>query len=313
MLLNAPKLLQHFLSGKADLTILAYTKDLEDFRLHVKAPTTEAAIVRLLGGTHPAGQALLAKYRATMLDRRGLGSATVNRRLSTLRSLGKESRILGMVPWVLEAKDVRHEFVRDTRGPSVADVVKLLKHMDALPPTRPALRDRALIRLMTDLALRRGTICRIDVKDFNPAQREVKVQDKGKRSKSVKTLTGPACQAIGKWLKARTPGSGPLFINFDQVHQSKTGKRITGSAIYAILKARGIEAGIKKPLHPHGLRHTAITMAAEIAAKMGYGLDKVAEFSGHSNVATLRRYIDKTRDVQGEIANAVSAGLRKRR
>ena len=311
MLFNARKLLSHFLDpgSKSPLTIKAYSTDLEDFRIAINAATVEEAVTRLLAGDHGAGQALLSRYVGRMSGGRGLGSATINRRLSTLRSIGKESRVLGMVPWVLEAKNVRHEAVRDTSGLSEANAIKLLEHMDTLARSKPVLRDRAIIRLLLDHAFRRGALCKLDMSDFNAQTGELKVLEKGKRQKAARRLSGATRQALSDWVNVRGPHSGAIFINFDTLHKTKTGKRVSGSAIYAILKARAKGAGIKGPIRPHGLRHTSIVLAAAEAAKRGYGLDKVREHSGHKNVRTLEIYLDKTKDVASELAEAVSGRL----
>jgi integrase/recombinase XerC len=311
MLFNARKLLKYFLDPgvKSAFTIKAYSTDLEDFRITIKAKSVEDAVTRLLGGDHGDGQALLARYKSRMTKARGLGSATINRRLSTLRSLGKDSRILGMVPWVLEAKNVRHEAVRDTKGLSEGNAIKLLDHMEELPRTKPVLRDRAIIRLLLDHALRRGALCKLDMSDFNTETGELKVLEKGKREKAARRLSGSARQALADWVKIRGTHAGAIFINFDVLHKAKTGKRVSGSAIYAILKARAKGAGIKGPIRPHGLRHTSIVLAAAEASKRGYGLDKVREHSGHKNVRTLEIYLDKTKEVASELAEAVSRRL----
>ena len=306
MAFNAKKLINLFLDGKAELTRLAYSKDLEDFRVFVKAGTVEGAVTRLLGGSHAQGQEQLARYLSDMKRRRDLGSATINRRLSTLRSLGKQSRILGLVPWVLEAANVRHEYVRDTRGPGMENVIKLVRYLEALPKDKPALRDLAIIRLMTDLALRRGAIVRLDMADYRSASREILVREKGKRSKQPRALSAAANKALAAWVGVRGPHSGALFVNFDLIHHSKTGKRITGSAVYGIVRSRAAEAGIKGPIRPHGIRHTAIVMAGVINAKAGRGLDTLKDFSGHADVRTLQLYMDKQRDVSAELTEGVS-------
>ena len=310
----AKKLIRHFMSGKAELTVEAYGKDLEDFRVFAKAATLESAVMKLFGGTHPNGQEVLARYIADMHRRRGLGSATVNRRISTLRSLGKESRILGMVPWVLEAKNVKHENVRDVRGPGLSNIARLLTHMECLPKTKEALRDLAIIRLMTDLALRRGAICKIDCKDFDAGKRELRVREKGKSSKHAIEMSTSAASALHAWQKVHgKSGSAPMFVNFDTIHRTKTGKRLSGSAIYAILKKRAKAAGVEGPIRPHGVRHTSISLAIADGGKKGLGLDKIKGFSGHANVRTLELYDDAKGKAQGELAESVSRTINRRR
>lgn len=307
---SAPKLISHFLSGKAALTRIAYSKDLDDFRLFLRADSVEFAIMRLLGGGHGGGQEILARYIDDMKRRRDLGSATINRRLATLRSLGKESRILGMVPWVLEARNVRHEPVRDSRGPGVSNIIKLLNHLAAIPQDKAALRDTAIIRLLTDQAMRRGAICNLNRADFRTETSEVMTLEKGRRSKRPRILSVAAARAMRSWLAVRGSQSGAIFINFDTIHVTKTGARLTGSALYAMLAKRSAEAGIEGRIRPHGIRHTSAELAAEEGAKVGYGLDRIIEHTGHSEVRTLEIYLDKTKSVQKELAEAVSSRLR---
>jgi len=52
----------------------------------------------------------------------GLSPSTINRRLSTLRSLTRIFRTVGLIPWVLEVEGERQQKIRDTRGPGVNGV-----------------------------------------------------------------------------------------------------------------------------------------------------------------------------------------------
>jgi integrase/recombinase XerC len=97
-----------------------------------------------------------------------------------------------------------------------------------------------------------------------------------------------------------------LFINFDEIHRSKTGRRLSGSAIYEIVRDRAREAGVTVPVRPHGIRHTAITDARVAAARRGYGLDDLVDFSGHADVRTLKHYLDDQKSVQGAISTDIA-------
>jgi integrase/recombinase XerC len=97
-----------------------------------------------------------------------------------------------------------------------------------------------------------------------------------------------------------------MFINFDEIHRSKTGKRLTGAAIYQIVKSRAQEAGVKAPVRPHGIRHTAITDARVATSRMGLGLDSLVDFSGHADVRTLKHYLDDNQSAQGAISAAIA-------
>jgi integrase len=55
------------------------------------------------------------------------------------------------------------------------------------------------------------------------------------------------------------------------------------------------ELGQKVGLHvwPHGLRHSSITAALDVAAKAGIGLDKVKAHSRHAAIGTLLIHADE--------------------
>ena len=62
-------------------------------------------------------------------------------------------------------------------------------------------------------------------------------------------------------------------------------------------------------VRPHGLRHTASTEACKLAQAKGMGLEEVLDFSRHRDVKVLMVYRDRERDVQGQLAALVAAGV----
>jgi integrase len=311
MPIDGKEILRQFLLGKKPLTVGAYTKDLEDFRIHIGAPTIPAAIERLFGDGHVKAQELMAGYRAKMTSGEGLGRdlapASVNRRLSTLRSLGKQARIMGLIPWVLDAKGEKAGAVRDSRGPGKEAVETVFRYLWSLPATAPVLRDLGILHLLYDLGLRRGEICSLDTGHVIGAA--VMVKAKGKRTRQPLELPPATQEALQAWIRVRHGRDQALFINFDTVHTTKTGKRLTGSALAAMLKKRAIDAGlppeIVKLFHPHGIRHTAITEALKAGVKAGHRIDEVAQFSRHADPRTMFKYIDKEGNIQGKLSAAI--------
>jgi len=105
---------------------------------------------------------------AQHLLERGLAPATVNRRLAALRSLVALARTLGLVGWTLEVGSVKAERYRDTRGPGVAAVRRLLAAVEGRVDPK-ALRDRAILRLLFDLGLRRAEVVGFDLEHLDLA------------------------------------------------------------------------------------------------------------------------------------------------
>jgi len=229
---------------------------LDDFRLHLKAASVAQGVDKLLGSKHAAAQRQVIGYLDAMKSR-GLSPATINRRLSTLRSLGKQARILGLVPWLLEAANVKAEVTRETKGLSRDQLLKILAHLASQPTSRDRLRDLAIIRLTYDLGLRRGEISELNLADAG--KEGLRVHRNGETGENVLALPPETMAALDRWIEARGPTAGALFINFDSVHPTKTGARLTGGGIYETMRRLESEAGAAGPSRGHGIRPAAIT------------------------------------------------------
>jgi integrase/recombinase XerC len=229
-----------------------------------------------------------------MIDR-GLAPATVNRRLAALRSLVKLARTVGLVPWQLELPNVRRLAYRDTTGPGVDVVRRMLEALAGMP------RDYAILRLLYDLGLRRGEVVGLDFEHLDLEAGTVSVMGKGQAERAKLSLPRQTREALAGWVAVRGTGEGPLFLNRDR---ARKGSRLTGTSLYRIVKELGKRVGVR--VHPHALRHTAITRACQAAQASGLPLEEVLDFSRHKDVKTLMVYRDRARDVQGRIAAMVA-------
>jgi len=146
----AASLVASFLAGRSPQTLRAYRQDLQSFARWLRAADLDEAAQRLLGSGPGPANALALAYRATLIDQQ-LAAATVNRRLAALRSLVKLARTIGLVPWALEVPGLPAEPYRDTRGPGLAGVRRLLRersvsHSPSPPrwPSAPGSRSGAI-------------------------------------------------------------------------------------------------------------------------------------------------------------------------
>jgi integrase/recombinase XerC len=304
--LPAAALLRAFLSGKSPRTVRAYRRDVEDFRAFTRASAAEEAAQSLLSQGHGAANALALTYRADLLER-GLQAATVNRRLAALRSLVTLAGTLGIVPWRLEVANVRSEPYRDTRGPGRDGVRRLFEIVESRTDPK-SLRDRAVLHLLYDLALRRGEVVSLDVEDVDLDAGTVAVLGKGYTQRAILTLSDPAREALSDWLRVRGTEPGPLFTNFDPAR--KGSGRLTGTSVYRMVRHLGAEVGVT--VRPHGLRHTSITEACKLAQANGLPLEEVLDFSRHKDVQTLMIYRDRAANRQGHLASLVASGVDQR-
>lgn len=290
------RLIDAFLSGRNERTIRAYRQDLEDFRVFMKAETLDGAAKALLSRGHGEANGLTLEYRTALLGR-GLSPATVNRRLAAIRSLVALARTLGIVPWMLEVSGVKSERYRDTRGPGLDGFRALLRLLDGRQD-RKAIRDRAILRLLFDLALRRGEVVGLDLEDLDLDVGTLAVLGKGRSEKIRLTLPEPTRESLRAWVGARGSEPGPLFLNLDH---AKKGSRLTGRSLHRIVVSLGRKAGVR--VRPHGLRHAAVTEALDAT---GGDVRKVARFSRHRQISTVLVYDDARQDLGGEVARIVA-------
>lgn len=291
------RLLDAFYSGKATRTIEAYRTDLARFTDNLNADTPEAAAHMLIENGNGAANSLALDYRAAMLDE-GLSPATINRRLSALRSVVKLARTIGLVAWSLDVPNVKAKTYRDTSGPG-ASGVRLLLSSVAADSTAKGARNRALIHLLYDLGLRRAEVVALDVEHLDVEAATLSIVGKGRRERETVTVPPSTLAALLLWIGSRD--AGPMFTTFSRAARNE---RLTGNGLYRIIRSIGQAAGIKA--RPHGLRHAAITEALDVT---GGNVRAVQRFSRHADVRTLALYDDNRTDMAGEVAAMVAGGV----
>ena len=182
----AARLLRAFLNGRKAETITAYRQDLEDFQAFIQAPSLEQAASLLLARGPGEANALALDYKAHLMDRE-LAANTINRRLTALRSLVKLGRTLGVVSWTIEVQSVKADQYKDTRGPGRAGFPDMLDLLTKRKDPK-SMRDRALLRCLYDLGLRRAEVLNLDLEDMDLEAGTVAVLGKGRTSKVKLTL-----------------------------------------------------------------------------------------------------------------------------
>lgn len=293
------RLVQAFFTSKSDQTLKAYRADLEDFTWFLGLEQIDQSAARLLGGGHGPANELALAYRSSLVERK-LSAATVNRRLASVRSLIKLARTLGLVSWTLEVPSIKSESYRDTRGPGRGGVRQLFDLASSRGDGKGT-RDCAILRLCYDLGLRRKEVTGLDLEDLDLVGKTIAIMGKGRTQKVLLTLPDPTLAAIQSWLVYRGNHPGPMFTNYDRAGK---GDRLTGAAVYHIVRTLGERAGFKT--RPHGLRHASITEVLDLS---NGDLRAAARFSRHKDIRVLGRYDDSRLDMAGDLAKRLAAGL----
>jgi integrase/recombinase XerC len=294
-------LVETFFTSKHPLTLKAYGRDLRAFQKWLGVASLEEAARLLLSQEQGFANALVISYKTKLIEE-GLSSCTVNRRLAALSSLVKLARVVGLCSFVLEVKGVGVEPLRDARGPGAEGVRKLLacaqKRTD-----KKGKRDYAMLRLLYDLALRRGEVCSLDVEHANKEPGALWVLGKQRSQRQRITLPSKTSEALQGWLLERGEAPGPLFIGLDPRSEKRATieeKRLTGDGLCLIIKLLGKKADVT--VKPHGLRHASITKCLD--ASNG-DLRKTRMFSRHKSINMVLLYDDARKDFAAEMANLV--------
>jgi integrase/recombinase XerC len=245
---------------------------------------------------------VVLKYKAKLISGEGrkapLKEATVNRRLAAIKSLIEMGRKLGTCCFSLEdIKGEKAQKYRDTAGIDARSFEQILGQCDRA--TVSGKRDYALLRLLWSNALRRNEISQLNVSDFDPVAGTLRILGKGRGTQSEIVDLGPSTvRAIADWLDARGGNrapNAPLFTSLDFAH---SGHRLTGDGLRKIVVRHSENAGVKKQMSPHRIRHSAITAALD--ATDG-NVRKVQKLSRHKNLNTLMIYDDNRGRDQQEV------------
>ncbi len=292
-------LLRTFFKERNQKTLKSYQLDLEKFRRYLQVDTLEKAVRHLIDSPHSQANLTVMHYKS-LLQKIGLKPATINRRLSALRSLVKTAYMLDLIPWQLEISNDRVKPYEDTEGPGIINVQKMLKTSRSQRNRKKAVRDHAILRLLYDLALKRGMVVNLDLADLDLNGRTIHVADVETKKKR-KRLPAETTRALKDWISIRGIAAGPLFLNLD--HAGK-GNRLTGTSIYRIIRQLGDEIGIKTG--PSGLRHTAISEAVKKGDEAGIEAKEVAAFSDHKNPEVLLKKKKKKERVQEILSKLIA-------
>jgi integrase/recombinase XerC len=256
---DVERLIERWQEGRSPHTVRAYGRDLGHFAGWSEAATPGEAINRLLTASMGEANERLYAYRGAMLDT-GLAPATVNRRLSALRSIVQLGRTFGLITWSLEVDGVKSRAYRDTAGPGLDGVTAVKRQAARHKSPAKAARDVAIVRILFDLALRRSEVAGLDLEHVDIRANRLWVLGKGRKEREAMTMPPRTLNALKAWLKHRGKQPGPLFTNFHPANKGGL-DRLEANGIYWVVRSLGTQVDIT--VRPHGLRHSSITTGLE--------------------------------------------------
>jgi len=169
------------------------------------------------------------------------------------------------------------------------EVDKLLAAPDTATPK--GLRDRAMLEVLYATGLRVSELIGLQMDGVNIEIGFVRCIGKGSKERIV-PLGESAATAVGAYLQGRRvrKPTNYLFLN-------NRGDKLSRMGFWKILHEYGVQAGIKKRLTPHVLRHSFATHLLE----HGADLRAVQTMLGHASISTTEIYTHVARERLKEI------------
>lgn len=262
-------------------------------------------IARILDAQHDAETFPweTVSYRESMAVRLSLVErykpSTVNKMLSTLRGVLKQTWRLGLIDAdtyhrAAAVENVRASNLLSGRALDVDEIGQLFKTC-AADTTAKGARDAAILAVFYGCGLRRGELAGLDLDDFDPEDGSILVQGKRRKQRTV-YLTDGGCEYVGAWLNHRGEADGPLFCPIRQNGEIPL-SRMRGESIAYILRRRQEETGVDS-FSPHDLRRSTVTHLLDA----GVDVFTVQNLAGHADASTTARY-----DRRGERAKRRAA------
>lgn len=272
--------------GLSENSVQAYLSDLNQFWKFLEKRNSELSEV---------DQGQITLYLSE-LDARSISARSRARKVSALRSF---------FDYLVDEEIMDHNPCDYIESPKLAlNLPKILSEeevvalLEAPKLDKPAgYRDRAMLEVMYGSGLRVSELIELNLGDIDELG-FVRCLGKGNKERIIPIGTH-ALQATTRYLKyarpklCKNPRERALFVN-------QRGTRLTRQGFWKIIKGWAKEAGLKKEISPHIIRHSFATHLL----RHGADLRSVQEMLGHADLATTQIYthLDKghLRDIYGK-------------
>jgi integrase/recombinase XerD len=294
---------RHWLSFQANRclapnTLEAYSRGIEMYFAFLAKQSTAA---------ENATRIEIGAYIHSLLSHRtqGLSNATVQQRITVVHLFYAylvEEGVCPRNPVVSHAPGVRSLVPRHRRLPWIPTEEQWSAILAAA--RQESLRNRLMLAMSYDSALRREEVCRIRTDDIDPAHRLISIRAdcaKG-RSQRVVPYSAPTGVLYSQYLAARRELSrerGYLFLSESRRNRGRPISKWTWSKVVERISDRSDVSDFTT----HTLRHLCLTDLA----RENWDIHEIATFAGHRNIETTLLYIHLSgRDLAAKLARSMA-------
>jgi site-specific recombinase XerD len=230
------------------------------------------------------------------LEARGLGSVSINVRITAVRKLAVEAADNGLLAPELAAgisrvKGAKSVGVRVGNWLSVQQAQKLLNAPDV--STKKGLRDRAMLAVLLGCGLRRSEVAALTMKHIQQRDGRWCIVDLVGKHGRVRTIPVPTWVkvAIDSWTAAAGLTEGHVLRPVGRGDRV-LGDRMTEKVVWQLLQPYARAAGVPG-IAPHDLRRSC----AKMCRAAGGELEQIQLLLGHASVQTTERYLGTKQDL----------------
>jgi integrase/recombinase XerD len=225
---------------------------------------------------------LIGDYLAAK-KRSGLAAASIKLKVVALkiffRFLAARKKIERDVAELLALPRLEHY------APETLNELQVDDFLNRLDPNQPlGLRNRAMMELLYSSGLRASELTSARLENFAPEEGVLRVLGKGNKTRLV-PVGKKALSAIEDYLTQERPGLVRKKTG-SEIFLSIRGQKLTTVRLWQIVKRLARQAGLKKNVYPHLLRHSFATHLLT----NGADLRAIQEMLGHADISTTQIY-----------------------
>ena len=262
----------------SEKTIVSYRIDLEEFEDYLKKVDAEKNLV--------TADADLVRSWMVYLMEKGRSVATVNRKLSSLRSFYRfllRRRVVDLDPMLKVVGPKKQKTL-----PSFLRVQEMDRLLDECSVNEgfEGVRDRLILEMFYATGIRLSELIGLSDADVNLSAKLLKVTGKRNKQRLIPFGEELWMDLLG-YIKLRNE---TLPDRDDALFVRKDGKRMYPELVYKIVRRNLSKVATLKKRSPHVLRHTFATAMLNGNAE----LQAVKELLGHESLATTEIYTHTT-------------------
>jgi len=229
------------------------------------------------------------------LSEMGMASSSLARNITSIRMFHR---------FLLEEEILENDATTNVEVPKMGrklpvvleihEVERLLEQPDFSQPK--GVRDKALLEFMYATGVRVSELVGLTQSDLMEEEGFARVFGKGSKDRIV-YVGEVAISTIGQYRREVRPSLAAKGRGGDVLFLSMRGRPLTRVAVWKMLKAYVLEAGIGKRVSPHTLRHSFATHLLE----GGADLRSIQEMLGHADISTTQIYTHLDREYLKEV------------